>query len=235
MHSDPSPADSCQTDSTAGACGPAGPVGPVIPFVHGSVGANAHAPSPALVGAGRSVWLRANGRPGVVIAALAVATGLAMLLLARPWSRPVGVVTWLGGAGVLVAGAGGVMLTLRPRLVLEKESVRVHLAPGRIDPVPLEFVECFFLGSRLEPPPPGDDSTGGARVRTLVMRIAERAVDHAARPTLPLWGAWSEGSVNFDGRWCEPLSVDLVRRLNRDLATAKRAARARNEARGEAT
>jgi hypothetical protein len=101
--------------------------------------------------------------------------------------------------------------------------------------VPLEFVECFFLGSRLEPPPPGDDSTGGARVRTLVMRIAERAVDHAARPTLPLWGAWSEGSVTFDGRWCEPLSVDLVRRLNRDLAAAKRSARARNEARGEAT
>jgi hypothetical protein len=92
--------------------------------------------------------LRANGRPGVVIASLAVAMALALLLLARPWSRSVGVVTWLGGAGVLVAGAGGVMLTLRPRLVLEKESVRVHLAPGRIDPVPLEFVECFFLGSR---------------------------------------------------------------------------------------
>ena len=238
MHRDPSPADSCQTDSTAGACAPvapAAPAAPAAPPAHGAVVGSTDAPSPALVGVGRSVWLRANGRPGVVIASLAVAMGLALLLLARPWGRSVGVVTWLGGAGVLVAGAGGVMLTLRPRLVLEKESVRVHLAPGRIDPVPLEFVECFFLGSRLEPPPPGDDSTGGARVRTLVMRIAERAVDHAARPTLPLWGAWSEGSVNFDGRWCEPLSVDLVRRLNRDLATAKRAARARNEARGEAT
>lgn len=229
MHRDLSPADSCQTDSAAGACAPLAPV------THGAVGGTSDDPSPAPVGAGRSVWLRANGRPGVVIACLAVAIGLALLLLARPWSRPVGVVTWLGGAGVLVAGAGGAMLTSRPRLVLERESVRVHLAPGRIDPVPLEFVECFFLGSRLEPPPPGDDSTGGARVRTLVMRIAERAVDHAARPTLPLWGAWSEGSVTFDGRWCEPLSVDLVRRLNRDLATAKRTARARNAARGEAT
>ena len=232
MHSDPSPADSCQTDSAAGACAPLAPFGPPA---HGAVVGSTDTPSQALVGVGRAVWLRANGRPGVVIASLAVAMALSLLLLTRPWSRSVGVVTWLGGAGVLVAGAGGVMLTSRPRLVLEKESVRVHLAPGRIDPVPLEFVECFFLGSRLEPPPPGDDSTGGARVRTLVMRIAERAVDHAARPTLPLWGAWSEGSVNFDGRWCEPLSVDLVRRLNRDLATAKRAALARNEARGEAT
>ena len=235
MHRDPSPADSCQTDSAAGACAPLAPFAPLGPPAHGAVVGSTDTPSQALVGVGRAVWLRANGRPGVVIASLAVAMALSLLLLTRPWSRSVGVVTWLGGAGVLVAGAGGVMLTSRPRLVLEKESVRVHLAPGRIDPVPLEFVECFFLGSRLEPPPPGDDSTGGARVRTLVMRIAERAVDHAARPTLPLWGAWSEGSVNFDGRWCEPLSVDLVRRLNRDLATAKRAARARNEARGEAT
>ncbi len=223
MHREPSPADSCQSDSTTGAC------------AHGSVVGKSDDPSPAPVGAGRSVWLRANGRPGIVIACLAVAMGFTLLLLARPWSRPVGVVTWLGGAGVLVAGAGGVRLTSRPRLVLERESVLVHLAPGRFDSVPLESVECFFLGSRLEPPPPGDDSTGGARVRTLVMRIAERAVDHAARPTLPLWGAWSEGSVTFDGRWCEPLSVDLVRRLNRDLATAKRAARARTVTGGETT
>jgi hypothetical protein len=220
MHRDPSPAEACPTDPATGAC------------AHES---GAATPPPTVAGGGRSVWLRANGRPGVVIASLAVALGLALLLLARPWSRPVGIVTWLGGGGVLVAGAGGVLLTSRPRLVLEGDRVRVHLAPGRIDPVPLEIVECFFLGSRLEPPPSGDDSTGGARVRTLVMRIAERAVDHAARPTLPLWGAWSEGSVTFDGRWCEPLSVDLVCRLNRDLATAKRAARARNVVRGEAT
>ena len=96
--------------------------------------------------------------------------------------------------------------------------------PLRIDQTPWNVV---FLGSRLEPPHPGDVRTGGDRVRTLVMRIAERAVEHAERPTLPLWGAWQEGSVTFDGRWCEPLSVDLVRRLNRDLATAKRAAPAK--------
>ena len=54
-------------------------------------------------------------------------------------------------------------------------------------------------------------------------RIAERAGDHADRPTLPAWGSWSEGSVTFDGRWCAPLSVDLVRRLNKALAEAKRA------------
>ncbi len=224
MHRDPSPADICPTDPATGAC------------THGpGEGPGAATPPPTAAGGGRSVWLRANGRPGVLIVALAVVAGVVLVLLARPWSRPVGSATWLGGAGLLAAGAGAALLTLRPRLVLDRESLRVHLAPGRIDRVPLDVVECFFLGSRLEPPAPGDDTTGGERIRTLVMRIAERSSDHASRPTLPLWGAWSDGSVTFDGRWCEPLSVDLVRRLNRDLAATKRAARARSVAVGEGT
>ena len=222
MHRDPAPADSCPSDPTAGAC------------AHRSADGGGDGCQPAVAAPeGRSVWLRANGRPALVIACLAAALGLGLVLLARPWSRPVGVATWLAGTGLVAAGAGGVLLMSRPRIVLAGEQVRVHLAPGRIDRVPLDLVECFFLGSRLEPPRPGDESTGGERVRTLVMRIAERAVDHAARPTLPSWGLWREGSVTFDGRWCEPLSVDLVRRLNRDLATAKRTARAGRSGAGE--
>lgn len=228
MHRDPSAADTCSTDPAAGAC---------APELGAGLGAELGAAKPpsTVAGGGRCVWLRANGRPAGLIAGLAIAGGLVLVVFTRPWSRPVDSAPWLGGAGLLAVGAGLALATLRPRLVLDRESLRVHLAPGRIERVPLDVVECFFLGSRLEPPPPGDDSTGGSRVRTLVMRIAERSVDHAARPTLPLWGAWSEGSVTFDGRWCEPLSVDLVRRLNRDLATAKRTARAGHVARGEAT
>ena len=218
MHRDPSPADACPTDPATGAC------------AHES---GAATPPSSVAGGGRSVWVQANGRPGGLIFGLAVAAGVVLVLLARLWNQPFGSGAWLGVAGLIAAGAGAGLLTLRPRLVLDRESLRVHLAPGRIDRVPLDVVECFFLGSRLEPPAPGDDTTGGERVRTLVMRIAERARDHAARPTLSLWGAWSEGSVTFDGRWCEPLSVDLVRRLNRELAAAKRSARAGRVAAGE--
>lgn len=180
----------------------------------------------AAVGRGRCVWLRANPRPGIVVAAVAtlllVVLGI-LGLLARSWQRQAGWGAWLTGGLVAVAGAGGVIVSSRPRIVLADGRVVVRLRPAGVDGVPLDVVECFFLGSRLEPPPPGDHRTGGERVRTLVMRIAERAVEFADRPTLSPWGRWEEGSVTFDGRWCEPLSVDLVRRLNRELAAAKRA------------
>lgn len=179
----------------------------------------------AAVGRGRGVWLRANPRPGIVVAAVAtVIVGLLVLLgfLARTWQRQAGWGAWLSGGLVAVAGAGGVLVSSRPRIVLDGGHVVVRLRPTGAVSVPLDVVECFFLGSRLEPPPPGDHRTGGERVRTLVMRIAERAVEFADRPTLTPWGRWEEGSVTFDGRWCEPLSVDLVRRLNRELAAAKR-------------
>lgn len=171
-----------------------------------------------------AVWLRSNPRPGVAIAAIAGGLVFAILLAMRPWNRPLGVPAWCLGGGVVVTAAVGMLLATLPRIVVSGRSLRVRLALARVEIVPLECVECFFLGSRLEPPRPGDQRTGGNRVRTLVMRIAERAVEHGTRTTFPPWGAWEGGSVTFDGRWCEPLSVDLVRRLNRELAAAKRGA-----------
>ena len=186
------------------------------------------------------IWLRGNPRPGIVIAMLAtallssIAAGFVIRGVVVAGAGQDGWVP-LAVAASLVAG-GGVLaaivttVTARPRLVLEGDEVRVRLSPFRIETVPLDMVECFFLGSRLEPPGPRDTDSGGHRVRTLVMRIAERAHAHAGRPTLPAWGNWQEGSVTFDGRWCEPLSVELTRRLNRMLAEAKRAARDRKAA-----
>jgi len=191
-------------------------------------------------------WLRSNPRPAMLLAILgvlpliglgfvgAVRACLAPALTGGPleaWGRG-----WWGAASI----AGGFAATALfaataatfPRLERRGNVVRVRLSPWRVEPVPLEMVECFFLGSRLEPPRSDDGTTGGDRVRTLVMRIAERATAHADRATFPPWGAWQEGSVTFDGRWCEPLSVDLVRRLNRDLSAAKREAAGRTVAAG---
>lgn len=168
------------------------------------------------------VWLGGNAAAGAIaglLGFLASAVAAALVALAGPVLPPI--VRWGVVALPALLGVAAGSAARRPRIRLGRGEVIVSLSPWRQERVPLEFVECFFLGSRLEPPRDAATS-GGDRVRTLVMRIAERAHAHAGRPTLAAWGAWSEGSVTFDGRWCAPLSVDLVRRLNKALAEAKR-------------
>jgi hypothetical protein len=81
------------------------------------------------------------------------------------------------------------------------------------------------MGSqRLEPEEMVADDQPTHRVGTLVMRVAERFKEWQARPTFTPWGTWQEGAIVFDGRWCEPLSVELARRLSGKLVDAKRAA-----------
>lgn len=166
------------------------------------------------------MWLRGNARPGVVALVAGLAASSLVAIALRPWAGP----AWRVGPVALPAVVGAALLAAaaRPRLRRAGERLLVGLSPLRSHAVPLDVVECFFLGSRLEPPRVTDGTVGGERVRTLVMRIAERAHPYAARHTFAPWGRWEEGSVTFDGRWCEPLSVDLVRMLNRALAAAKR-------------
>jgi hypothetical protein len=102
--------------------------------------------------------------------------------------------------------------------------LRVRLSPTTVEDVPLDAVECFFQGSN--PIDRSGELTFGDhaafRVNTLVMRLAERAADFSKRATFTPWGTWDDGYVVFDGRWCEPLSADLARRLSRQLVDAKR-------------
>ncbi|MFM7076517.1 MAG: hypothetical protein ACKO3G_10685 [Planctomycetaceae bacterium] len=194
---------------------------------HGTGEACTPAPAAAPPGA-RRVWLRGNRRAAAAALGGGAVVALVLVLVVRavagawPWRVGVGV-----AAVPLAAGAALAAAAARPRLVprCDRLVVRVGLLSG--EEVPLGIVECFFLGSRLEPPPVDDGTRGGERVRTLVMRLAERATTFASRPGFTPIGSWAEGSVTFDGRWCEPLSVDLVRRLNRELTAAKRREAAR--------
>lgn len=189
---------------------------------HGSGGEGT--PTPAVApGAAPRVWLMGNRRAGAAALLAGVVAALVLLLGVRVaagewrWRLASGLAAVPLAAGVVLAAAAA-----RPRLVPRGDRIVVRVGIGAGEEVPLGIVECFFLGSRLEPPPVDDGTRGGERVRTLVMRLAERATTFASRPSFPPFGSWSEGSVTFDGRWCEPLSVDLVRRLNRELAAAKR-------------
>ena len=169
-----------------------------------------------------TAWLRGNLRPVAGVAAIVGAgnlAGLATLAVVRP-----GPAWWWSAAAAGIVSAA-VLATIatsarRPRLERVGDRLRVRLTPGRAEEVPLELVECFFMGSQVIGP--AADDAPRYRVGTLVMRIAERARSWQTRPTLAAWGAWEDGAVVFDGRWCEPLSVDLARRLSGWLVEAKR-------------
>lgn len=171
-------------------------------------------------------WLRGNQRPvvwlagvGLVVTALILAAAVSARVPPAVW----GVVTALGlviaVAVILMARAAA-----RPRLERRGDVLRIRLSPSATEDVPLDVVECFFPGSNpiARSGEPTCGSHAAFRVNTLVMRLAERAVDQAARPTFTPWGTWDDGYVIFDGRWCEPLSPDLARSLGRRLIEAKR-------------
>ena len=178
----------------------------------------------------RDVWLRGNMRPVVGFSAVATAVAaLAVMLLAvfgQAW-----------GAWLVVGVAAGVLLSLividrasaRPRLARCGDRLEVRLAPGRVEMVPLDMVECLFRGSEVLGEQ-ADDAAPLLRVGTLVIRFAERAGQWSARPAFRPWGTWQDGYAVIDGRWCEPLSLETVQRIAGALLEAKREVAAESEA-----
>ena len=168
------------------------------------------------------VWLRSNPRPAVAGAAVA---GLAMaMVVAVLWT--VGGPGWCWWAVALAAAASVpivaalVVTASLPRLVRQGNRLRVRLSPLAAEDVPLEIVECVFPGSS---PLVGTESAAAPRrVGTVVVRLAERAVDWKERPTFAAWGTWSDGHVVIDGRWCEPLSLEVTKQLGQRILEAKR-------------
>jgi hypothetical protein len=151
------------------------------------------------------VWLRSNPRPavaGAVVVALAGAVAAATLWVA-------GGPAW--GWWALVAAS-------LPRLVRRGGMLRVRLSPLTAHDVPLEIVECVFPGSS----PLEGSEAAPRRVGTVVMRLAERAVAWKERPTFAAWGTWNDGHVVIDGRWCEPLSLEVTKQLGQRILEAKR-------------
>jgi hypothetical protein len=165
------------------------------------------------------VWLRGNPRPALaaaVVFALAASGTLAAVALG-------GGAAWLVRAVAAAAVVGGLIAALlvvaasQPRLVRRGDVLRVRLAPLAAHDVPLEIVECVFPGSS-----PLGDAAAPRRVGTVVVRLAERAVAWRERPAYAAWGTWHDGHLVIDGRWCEPLSLEVTKRLSQRLLEAKR-------------
>lgn len=168
------------------------------------------------------VWLRGNVRPAVGLAALAVgalAAGFAVLLAC---GLPAWII-WLAAAVAINVAAIAALLVWsasRPRLERRGTVLRLRLAPYAAHDVPLDAVECVFLGS--QPIGREDADVYRLRVGTLVVRFAERATECRERLTFGPWGTWHDGYAVVDGRWCEPLSLEVARRVSARLLEAKR-------------
>ena len=152
--------------------------------------------------------------------------GLAMVVVALQGSRtPLGL---LGGA-CCVIGAGGVLrraIAMRkPRLRIEDDFVRVNLGKTSTE-VPIDVVECFFLGQGPTniPTQSGDPMESS----NVIVRLAESAQEWHRRDVTSALGSWCEGYITLKGTWCEPISLELVNRLNHQLAATKRDRKARS-------
>jgi hypothetical protein len=170
---------------------------------------------------GGEVWLRGNARPaaalaGVMVATAAVAVTAVVALRLPAWV--VGLVAAIAAVDVAVA-IGLAWAASRPRLACRDDKLEVRLSPLGVERVPLEVVECVFPGSDLLV---GDGDAADRRVSTLILRLAERAVAWRSRKVSSPWGRWEDGSIVFDGRWCEPLSPAVARDLSARLLEARR-------------
>lgn len=174
------------------------------------------------------VLLRGNVRPVVGLAVVVATVFAAVVVATRSTDARQSLRGPVAAGAVLAAVAVGMLAVAaaRPRLRCSGDALLVHLSPTRVERLPLDVAECFFPGSN--PLTRGGEQTcehhAAFRVNTLVLRLAERADDYRARPTFTPWGTWGDSYVVFDGRWCEPLSPDLARRLGHRLVEAKRAA-----------
>lgn len=164
-------------------------------------------------------WLGPNYR--VMMLGMAVPAGLfcvgLLLAIGWPWHHPV--LRGLGGTlACITAVVLGVLayLAFLPRLSYEDGHLLVYLRSTVPIRVPIDVVECFFLGQETSQIP----SRRGAsfETATVVVRLAESAVQWHHKEVKPTLGHWCDGYITIRGTWCEHLNRERVNRLNRCLS-----------------
>ena len=168
----------------------------------------------------RETWLQPNRRAiwfGCIPPLLLMAFG-AWLAWAGSneaeysWGRWTGTVLFAAGLATTVF----LLRQLRrPRVAFHNGELLFYLRAGPPIAIPVQFVEAFFLGQGPAHLP--GDSHESQRTMNLVARIAQRETAWAHRDVKPALGRWHEGYITIRGTWCEPLTNDVIRRLNRRL------------------
>jgi len=133
----------------------------------------------------------------------------------------------LSGVGVGCLILGGLLAInmirhlCRPRLAYQDGQLLVFLTAGRPLRVPVDVVECFFLGQTEENQSPGHEKRL-AQTATVVVRLAETAKEWHRFNVKPALGNWHNGYIIIRGTWCEPLSMDRVNAMNARLKEVKK-------------
>lgn len=171
--------------------------------------------------------LKNNRRAVLTLVALWVLIGLSSFIV---WRLAVvrgasTFVTWGAGIATLITCVIAIRTYLwgrQPRVALTDDSVRVLTRGFELAPVPIDAVECFFIGQDVGTHV--QRTSGGSRVAnvTIVVRLAQRATDWHQRTMEPSLGRWADGYITLHGLWCEPIDGDFVNEMNHRLAAAKR-------------
>lgn len=108
----------------------------------------------------------------------------------------------------------------QPRLAYDSGELLVYLEPQLPTRVPIDIVECFFLGQGPSELP----KLKGREPETqnVIVRLAEAATDWKHRDVRPAIGHWCESYITLRGSWCEPITPALMKRLNHRLAEVHR-------------
>jgi hypothetical protein len=126
---------------------------------------------------------------------------------------------------LMIAGGAAVAFWIlvqmtRPRIGYRDGQLLVNLRMVGALTVPIQHVECFFLGQSSAPLPGG--AKWNSRVSTVVVRLSESASQWSHRDVLPVLGKWTDGYITIYGTSCEPLDVQRVNQLNRRLREVQR-------------
>ena len=168
-----------------------------------------------------TVWLHTNRRAplaGLIVAALVELCGT-FVLMGGFFFEPAWL-WWMIGGVMSVAGTIAVvslaLVLARPRIAHADGHILFYLRHDGPIRVPLEVVEGFLLGQGHAW---GEHGAGPDwETSTLVVKLAEKFEDWARVEVEPALAAWCNHYVTIRGTWCEPLSVEVVGRLNARLA-----------------
>jgi hypothetical protein len=117
----------------------------------------------------------------------------------------------------LYAAGSALFLMQSPRMVYHDGRLLVYLRPTRPDSLPVEAVECFFLGRE-----PIEVGSRPSRVSNIVVRLAEAERELRSRTDSTRFGGWRDGYIILSGAWCEPITPELMKRINGRLAEVLR-------------